>query len=59
MAGQAREKLNGRQEAAVHRLQAACRGLSARREAKQKLSNYRAKTAVNNMASRMGLAISV
>ena len=59
VAGQARERLNNRQEAAVHRLQAACRGLSARREAKQKLSNYRARAAVNMHAHRMGLAISV
>ena len=55
----AREELNDRQEAAVYRLQAVARGLSARREAKHRLSDYRARKAVNAMASRVGVNLRV
>jgi hypothetical protein len=55
----AREELNDRQEAAVYRLQAVARGLSARREAKNRLSDYRARKAVNAMASRVGVNLRV
>ena len=53
-APKARDDLNNRQEQAVYRLQAVARGLSARREAKAKLSNYRARRAVNALAQRVG-----
>ena len=58
-ADMAREALNSRQVMAVHRMQAACRGLSARREAKRRLSNYRARCAVNAAAQRVGLNLRV
>lgn len=58
-AAKARDDLNERHEEAIHRLQAAARGLSARREAKTKLSNYRARTAVNAAAQRAGLNVRV
>ena len=58
-AAEAREKYNNRQENAVFRLQAVARGLSARRVAKNRLSNFRAQRAVNAAAQRAGLPIRI
>ena len=53
-AADALEQYNTRQEDAVNRLQAVARGLSARRNAKNRMCNYRARVAVNAMAQRFG-----